>query len=173
MAGNGKTKPITLEELKELSRQQPYYASRAVDDVIPLGPNWLVTIRTLPSAVFDYLMGLDGSEALFQTVRFGVVGWTGFTDNKGNEVPFESEQVLIFGRGYPAVKRELMDLIPPGAQRTIDRFLNELIVLSTTEQQAVDFTQPPANGRAGGKKGAKTTGPEATSATVAEAPVSS
>lgn len=132
---------ITLEQLREAMRKQPYYANRATNKTLQID-SWFPTIRSLPSAVADYVGRLENRR--WATVRFGVTGWQGFEDNEGNFYEYKSEPVEIYGRVYQAVERELMDMIPDEVITYIYLEIKELTSLTIEEQIAVDFTEPPA-----------------------------
>lgn len=132
---------ITLDELREGLAKQPYYANRGAVKTLQIA-DWLIDIRSLPAAVADWSKRRPNRD--WELVRFGVVGWRGLTDNLGEAVPFASEPVEIYGRNYPAVSRDLMDLIPDAIIIYLKLEIAELTTLTTEELAAVDFTPPPA-----------------------------
>lgn len=141
MTGNG----ITADTLRERLGNVTAYANRAADVTIELGNGWNVSIRSLPTGPANYIDGLtDPAEQRWQMVRFGIVGWQGLKSKAGTEIPFASEKATIYGRQYDVVSRDLMDAIPMGLLEPFALAIVEQSFLSQTEQQAVDFTSPPA-----------------------------
>lgn len=141
MTGNGITADALIERLGKVSA----YGNRAADVTIELGNGWSVSIRSLPTGPSNYIDGLSNeAERLWQIVRFGIVGWQGLKDKAGNDIPFASEKAIIYGKAYDVVNRDLMDMIPAPL---LDPFAVAIVnqsYLSQVEQQAVDFTSPPA-----------------------------
>lgn len=54
------------------------------------------------------------SEQDFETVRFGLKGWTNFKDEDENDIKFETKTKMLAGSGksYQAVTPELVSMIP-------------------------------------------------------------
>lgn len=141
MTGNGLTADTLIERLGQVTA----YGNRAADVTIDLGNGWNVTVRSLPTGPANYIDGLgDESERRWQMVRFGIVGWQGLKSKGGAEIPFASEKATIYGKQYDVVSRDLMDAIPMPLLEPFALAIVEHSFLSQTEQQAVDFTSPPA-----------------------------
>lgn len=141
MTGNGITADTLIQRLSGITA----YANRAADVTIELGNGWNVSIRSLPTGPANYIDGLtDDAERRWQMVRFGIVGWQGLKSRAGTEIPFASEKATIYGRQYDVVSRDLMDCIPSPLLDPFAMAIIEQSFLSQVEQQAVDFTSPPA-----------------------------
>lgn len=145
-----------------------FYGNRAKDSTHTIGKDWHVTVRSLPNAVFTYIVSLpDDGEKRFETVRFGICKWTGLRDADGQEIPFRESTDTIYGKAYPCVDRDLMDLLPPQIMDVLELLIARQSRLAVSEIQAVDFTAPSQPSGAGSTAGiAGGTASDASSATV-------
>jgi hypothetical protein len=48
----------------------------------------------------------------FETVRYGLKGWTNFRDHEGNDIPFKTVTRTVAGLSMDAVDNDTMDVIP-------------------------------------------------------------
>lgn len=135
---------MTAELLRDQLKGIRAYGNRAADDIVEIG-DWAISIRSLPTGVANYIDGLgDDAERRFMMVRFGIVGWSGLKNKGGADIPFTSEKFVIYGKQYDVVSRDLMDAIPFNVLELLAQCVVEQCFLTQTEQQAVDFTSPPA-----------------------------
>lgn len=131
-----------------------FYGNRAVDRTVTVGKSWHVTVTSLPNAVYTYIASLrDAGQRTFETVRFGLRGWTGLTDADGVEVPFKASSQMVYGKAYPCVDRDLMDLLPPQVMELFELLVAQQSQLTLAEIQAVDFTAPSQPSAAGSTAG--------------------
>lgn len=71
--------------------------------------------------------------AAYETVRFGLRGWSNFTDEDGNELKFSTVEKQLAGRTYNVVSEESMDLLHADVIREISEELTKVNTLSEEE----------------------------------------
>lgn len=73
--------------------------------------------------------------AAYETVRFGLKGWSGFTDEDGNELKISHVDKQLAGRTYKVVNEESMDLLHADVIRELSEELTKVNTLSETESK--------------------------------------
>ena len=71
--------------------------------------------------------------AAYETVRFGLKGWSNFADDKGNDLKISHVDKQLAGRTYQVVNEEAMDLLHADVIREISEELTKVNTLSEEE----------------------------------------
>jgi len=73
--------------------------------------------------------------AAYETVRFGLKSWDGFTDDTGNELKLSFVDKQLAGRTYKVVDEDSMDLLHADVIRELSEELTKVNTLSETESK--------------------------------------
>ncbi len=74
----------------------------------------------------------------FETVRFGLRGWTNFKDEDGNDIKFKTVKKVLSGREYDVVEEAAMDWLHADVIRELSEELTKVNTLSEKESKNSD-----------------------------------